>query len=249
MDLGTFNGTDWLLVGLSAVCIGMAKAGLGGLGMAAIVLMALVMPARESTGAILTMLITADIFAVVAFRRYVVWRVVWQLLPAAVLGIVTAFLLMPLIADEVFRPLLGWLLLALLGLMLIQRQRPGVSAWVEKNGFVVLVAGWLGGVTTMLANAAGPVMSIYLLACRLPKMEFVGTAAWFFFIVNLTKLPFSAAMGLVNPDSLLMTLAAAPLVIGGGFFGRWLLGRINQQMFESLILLFTVLAALRLIAG
>jgi uncharacterized membrane protein YfcA len=107
--------------------------------------------------------------------------------------------------------------------------------------------GWLGGSTTMLANAAGPVMTIYLLACRLPKMEFVGTGAWFFFVVNLTKVPFSVALGLITRDSLLLTLTLVPFVILGGFSGRWILQRINQRLFEALLIGFTVLAALRLV--
>ncbi|HEY8903240.1 MAG TPA: sulfite exporter TauE/SafE family protein, partial [Chthoniobacterales bacterium] len=109
------------------------------------------------------------------------------------------------------------------------------------------VAGCVGGVTTMLANAAGPIMSIYLLACRLPKMELVGTAAWFFFVVNLSKIPFSASLGLIDHESLWLTLILAPLVIVGAASGKWLLTRINQPLFEALLIVFSVLAAIRLL--
>lgn len=101
----------------------------------------------------------------------------------------------------------------------------------------------------MLANAAGPVMTIYLLACRLPKMAFVGTAAWFFLIVNLTKVPFSAGMGLITWDSVGVTLVLSPVVIGGGFAGRWVIGRINQRVFESLLFAFAAIAAVKLVWG
>lgn len=101
----------------------------------------------------------------------------------------------------------------------------------------------------MLANAAGPIMAIYLLACRLPKMELVGTGAWFFFVVNVTKVPFSAGLGLIDAQSLLLTLVLAPLVVCGAVFGKWLLVRINQRMFEALLIAFTVLAAVRLLLG
>jgi len=104
-------------------------------------------------------------------------------------------------------------------------------------------------VTTMLANAAGPIMAIYLLACRLPKMELVGTGAWFFFVVNVSKVPFSAGLGLIDGQSLLLTLVLAPLVAAGAFFGKWLLARINQALFEALLIAFTVLAAVRLLLG
>jgi uncharacterized membrane protein YfcA len=224
----------------------MAKSGFSGLGMVAVVLMALVMPARASTGALLTILLTADIYAVLAFRRHAVWPHVLRLLPAALVGIVSGYFLMPLVPDGAFRPFIGWLTLALLALMLLQRTTR-LADVAASHPAIALPMGWLGGATTMLANAAGPVMSIYLLACRLPKMEFVGTGAWFFFVVNLTKFPFSVALGLITRDSLLLTLTLAPLVLTGGITGRWLLTKINQRLFEALLITFTVIAALRLV--
>jgi uncharacterized membrane protein YfcA len=125
--------------------------------------------------------------------------------------------------------------------------RPSLANAVSGHPAVGWLAGWFGGVTTMVANAAGPIMSIYLLACRLPKMELVGTGAWFFFVVNVSKVPFSATMGLVNAHSLLLTLILAPVVVVGAFLGRWLLLRINQALFEALLIAFTCLAAVRLL--
>ncbi len=90
-------------------------------------------------------------------------------------------------------------------------------------------------------------MTIYLLACKLPKMEFVGTAAWFFLTVNLVKVPFSTSLGLINGSSLTLNLILAPLVIGGVFAGRWLIKKVNQQVFEWLMILFSLAGAIRLI--
>lgn len=237
--------SEWVLAVVAALCIGMSKTGLGGLGMVAIVIMAGILPARESTGMILTLLITADLFAVSVFRRHAQWAMIFRLLPAAVAGIVCGFLIMPLVPTKYFGPMIGWITLVLIGLMMIQRRRPGLAEIAAKYGAVA--AGWLGGVVTMLANAAVPVMSIYLLACRMPKMEFVGTAAWFFFVVNVIKVPFSASMGLIDADSLRITVALAPIVLVGGVAGRWLLGRMNQHVFEWLMIVFAVLGAARLV--
>lgn len=246
MDLSDLTASGWLIVALAALCVGMAKTGFNGLGMVAVVLMALVMPARQSTGALLTILITADIFAVLAFRRHAVWPHVLRLLPAAFAGIVSGYFLMPLVPEGAFRPFVGWLTLGMLALMLAHRCTR-LSEVAADHPALAIPAGWLGGAATMLANAAGPIMTIYLLACRLPKMEFVGTGAWFFFVVNLAKVPFSAAMGLIDGRSLLLTLALAPLVVAGAFLGKWLLARINQTLFEALLVAFTFLAALRLL--
>jgi uncharacterized protein len=246
MEFSNLSAGGWLVVVIAAVCVGMAKTGFGGLGMVAVLLMAVVMPARASTGALLTILITADVFAVIAFRRHAVWRHVLRLLPAAMVGIVTGYFLMPLVPDADFRPFIGWLTLGLLGCILLQRTTR-LALVAASHPALAIPAGWLGGVTTMLANAAGPVMTIYLLACRLPKMEFVGTGAWFFFVINLAKVPFSVALGLITPDSLWLTLAVLPAVVLGGFSGRWILQRINQKVFEWLLLAFTFAAALRLV--
>ncbi|HEY8901486.1 MAG TPA: sulfite exporter TauE/SafE family protein [Chthoniobacterales bacterium] len=249
MDLAHFTLTQWLLCAAVALSAGMAKTGFSGMGTVGLVLMALVMPARESTGALLTILIVADVVAVLAFSRHANWRVILRLLPTALLGIVVGWLIMPLVPETRFRPLLGGITLALIALLLVQRARPALATAASGHPTMAWLAGFTGGVTTMVANAAGPIMAIYLLACRLPKMELVGTSAWFFCVINLSKVPFSVALGLINGPSLLLTLALAPLVAAGAFFGKWLLARINQQLFEALLIAFTMLAAVRLLFG
>jgi uncharacterized protein len=247
MEVAHLTGAQWALCAAVALSAGMAKTGFSGMGTVALVLMALVLPARESTGALLTILIVADTYAVVAFHRHANWRVVLRLLPPAFVGIIAGWLLMPVIPDRLFRPVLGGITLALIALLLVQRTWPRLALAVSDRPAMGWIAGWVGGVTTMVANAAGPIMAIYLLACRLPKMELVGTGAWFFFVVNVSKVPFSAALGLINGQSLLLTAALAPLVAGGAFFGRWLLVRIDQALFEALLIAFTVIAAVRLL--
>lgn len=249
MHLVSLTPTQWLLCAVVAACAGMAKSGFSGLGTVGLVIMALVLPARESTGVLLTILIAADVFAVRAFHRHAEWRLIVRLLPPALVGILCGWWLMPRVPDAGFRPLLGGLILALTALLLVQRARPQIANAVAGHRGLAWGAGWMGGVTTMVANAAGPVMSLYLLACRLPKMAFVGTSAWFFFVINLSKVPFSIQLGLITRDSLLLTLALLPAVALGAFCGRWLLGRINQRLFEALLIAFTVLAALRLLLG
>jgi uncharacterized protein len=237
----------WVLAVLAAVCIGMAKAGFGGLGMLAILVMARVLPPRESTGAILPMLILADVFAISIYHQHARGGLVLKMIPPALIGIICGWLLMPRIPSQSFGPLIGWLTLALIALVLVQKLVPRLINLAVEHPGIAWPFGWLAGSTTMLANAAGPVMTIYLLACRLPKFEFVGTAAWFFFAVNLLKVPFSASLGLINGTSLLLNLLLAPGVVTGIFAGRWLLGMINQSLFEWLMIVFSLVGALRLI--
>jgi uncharacterized membrane protein YfcA len=244
-DLATH---EWIFAILSAACVGLSKSGFGAMAIPGILLMTRVMPARESTGVILPMLILADCFAVQAFRRFTVWRLLLKILPAAVLGVVFGWWLMPRIPAGFFTPVIGWIILALLGLTIIQKCSNRLQETAAEHPAVAWPLGLLAGISTMLANAAGPAMTVYLLASRLPKYEFVGTAAWFFFLINLIKVPFSASLGLINPQTLLFNLALAPAVLAGLFTGKFLLGKINQTVFEWLLIGLSLLGALRLIS-
>lgn len=237
---------QWLIAIIAAAFIGFGKAGFGGMGMVAVLLMTQVLPPRESTGAVLPMLILADVFAVVIYHSHAHGRLILRMLPPALIGIVCGWLLIPKIPPGSFGPLIGWITLALIVIILIQKFTPLLKMAAEHPG-IAWPFGWLAGSTTMIANAAGPVMTIYLLACRLPKMEFVGTAAWFFFVINLLKVPFSVQLGLINFSSLTLNLWLAPAVVAGIFGGRWLLGKTNQVLFEWLMIIFSALGALKLL--
>lgn len=243
-DLAT---DQWLFAILSAACVGISKSGFGAMAIPGILLMTQVMPARESTGIILPMLILADIFAVQAFRKFTVWGLLLKFLPAAVVGVVLGWWLMPRIPVAFFTPLIGWIILGLLLLTILQKTSSKLQDIAAGHPAIAWPLGLLAGISTMLANAAGPAMTVYLLAARLPKYEFVGTAAWFFFFINLIKLPFSISLGLITPNTLLFNLVLAPAVLVGLFSGKFLLGKINQTHFEWLLIALSLLGALRLI--
>ena len=107
--------------------------------------------------------------------------------------------------------------------------------------------GFLAGVTTMLANAAGPIMAIYLLAMRLDKKEFLGTIAWYFFIVNLVKVPFMVNVGIMNSQTLLTNLALLPGIIVGGVLGIGLAERIPTKTFNRVMSVLAAVVAILLI--
>jgi len=139
------------------------------------------------------------------------------------------------------------MILLLIALTIFQKLSNLLPATAAGHPSIAWPVGWIAGVTTMLANAAGAVMTIYLLACRLPKYEFVGTAAWFFFIVNVIKVPFSVSLGLINAHSLLLNLLLVPGIVAGVAAGRFFLGRINQQAFERLMIALSLADGLKLV--
>lgn len=244
---------QWWLAGCGAFLIGLSKTGIVGISIFSVGMFALVFPARQSVGVVLPILITADIVAVAAYRRHAVWAHLWRLFPWAALGIILGYVAMGRINDQQVARLIGAILVVLTALQ-IWRRRSTAAAGAEPESvpsslWFVASVGILAGFTTMVANAAGPIMILYLLAMRLPKMEFIGTGAWYFLILNVFKVPFSWNLGIINDASFLLNLKLAPFAIGGALFGRRVLQHLNQTLFERLALVFTAAAAIRLLTS
>ena len=247
----SLTGGQWALVCLGAFLIGFSKTGIAGLGILAIAIFASVLPARASVGAVLIALLAADVVAVSAYRRDASWQHLLRLFPWAALGVVIGALAIGRIPDAGVRRMIGGILLVLIVFYLLRqyasRDVEGELIPFTRHPWLIGVTGVLAGFTTMVANASGPIMVLYLLALRLPKVAFIGTAAWFFLFLNLFKLPFSAGLGLINANSLTVGLRLVPFAVAGALLGKPLLRHVNQKLFEQLALGLTILAALRLL--
>jgi len=238
---------DWTLAALAALAVGLSKSGFAGTGLVTVLLMAEVFPARESTGLVLPMLIMADMVAVAIYRRHADWKTILRVLPPAVVGIVLGFFLFGTIPEVLFRRVLGWMVLALAAVQIIRLWRGALFESLPHTKRFAWFMGTLTGVTTMLANAAGPVASLYLVAQGFKKMAFVGTTAWLFCMINLIKLPFSAGLGMISASSLKINLILAPVILLGLWIGTKLLAVVSQSVFDALVLVFAIIASLRLI--
>lgn len=220
---------------------GVAKTGVPGLGILMVPLMVIAAgDARQSAGWLLPMLCTADLFAVFYWRRHAQIPQLLKLAPWALAGMAggAAALALP---ESVLRPLVGGIIFVMLGVYLWRRRRGSG----EPAAHPVLY-GAVAGFSTTVANAAGPVMNLYLLSMRLPKEQFLGTGAWFFFLINLSKLPIYAAHGLITPHSLAIDALALPAVVAGALTGRQLVKHIPMKVFEAVVLSLTVLATMAL---
>jgi uncharacterized membrane protein YfcA len=245
--LPPFSPQEWLLAALAAFCIGFSKSGFSGVGLLTVVIMARLFPPRESTGVLLPLLIVGDICSVLVFHQHALWPQIGRMLPPTLVGVVAGFLFMLFVPAGAFGPLIGWIVLCLALLQGFRKVRPKLFTRVpHTRGFAYTMGAWTG-ITTMLANAAGPVMTLYFLAINLPKYAFVGTSAWFFLLVNVFKVPFSAGLGLITSGSLLFNIVLIPCVAVGIFAGRALIRIIPQNVFEWILLLFAAAAAFRLI--
>jgi len=243
---------QWTLLSAGAFVTGLSKTGIAGLGVLAVALFANALPARESTGALLPLLLCGDVFGVALFRKHASWPHLWRLFPWVVAGIVLGYLALGRFSNTVVQRLIGGILLAMVGLHLWrQNQAEGRNGanfdQLPHTWWFSAITGLLAGFTTMVANAAGPVMILYLLAIGLPKLAFIGTSAWFYMCVNAFKVPFSVNLGLITGQSLLMDAFLAVALLPGALLGPVILKRLNQRMFERMALVLTLIATAKLL--
>lgn len=243
------TGIGWTLLAAAALVVGLSKTAVPGAGTIAVAVFAAVLPAKQSTGTILVLLIVADVFAVVMYRRHANVQALVRLVPAVLAGVLLGVVFLWFADDLWVKRLIGVILLAVIALTLWRRRAPVDGAPTRPRTLVAATYGTLGGFTTMVANAAGPVMSMYFLAARFPVKEFLGTAAWFFAIINVAKLPFSVGLGLLTVPGLLVDAVLVPAVVAGALGGRWLAGRLDQRLFERLVVVFTVIGAVYLLVS
>jgi len=239
---------QWALLALGAFLSGLSKTGIAGAAVLTVALFANTLPARESTGALLPLLLCGDVFGVAFFRKHASWPHLWRLCPWVALGVAGGYLALDRISNLQVQRLIGAILFIIVSLSLWRQWRSEqANSLVPHTWWFAAITGLLAGFTTMVANAAGPVMILYFLAIGLPKLAFVGTGAWFFMLVNAFKVPFSVHLGLITTHSLLIdTLLLIPL-IPGALLGPIILKRINQKNFELMVLILTAIATVRLI--
>lgn len=247
MLLEQFHPGRFALAALAAVLIGVAKTGVPGFGILAVPLMVLAVgDARHAAGWLLPLLCVADLAAIAAYRRHAHGRRLIGLAPWVLAGMGVGALTLAA-PERSLRLLVAAIVILMIGVRWLRGRQPAGSdaapppaadRWYQAAGY-----GVSAGFATTVANAAGPVMNLYLLARRLPKHEFVATGAWFFFAVNLAKLPIYAGHALIDRRSLTYDLALVPSVLVGAFMGRVVLARLPQATFDKLVMALTVGAA------
>lgn len=242
----TFSSWDWVLAIVAALLIGISKTGIGGLGMLSVVMFAQIMPARQATGIVLPLLCFGDLVAVSYYRQHAKWTHVWRLLPWTAAGVVAGYFTLGRVNDREAQRMIGGIVLSLVVLH-VARKRGAAGHETEHGAWFAPTIGILAGFTTLVANAAGPLMAIYLLASRLPKMDYVGTGAVFFLVMNLFKVPFMMNLGLINADSFKLNLALALPVFAGALVGRKILMKIDQKAFENVVLFLGAAAGAKLL--
>ncbi|MFD5625916.1 sulfite exporter TauE/SafE family protein [Streptomyces sp. NPDC127072] len=252
MTLWHISVWEFAALAAAALLVGFSKTAVSGANTVSLAIFAAVLPARASTGVLLPILIVGDVLAVLTYRRHAHWPTLWRLFPAVAAGVVLGTLFLVWADDQVVRTSIGAILLLMAAVTLWRRRSAGKddepdSVATRTGRIKARSYGVLGGFTTMVANAGGPVMSMYLLSAGFRKLGFLGTSAFFFLIVNVSKVPFSVGLGLIDGNSLLLDAALAAFVLPGAVLGKWAVNRINQRLFERLVIAATIVGGAQLL--
>ena len=241
---GVTPAIGWTVLAVGAMLFGLTKTGIPGISILAVVLMASVMDPKQSVGLVLPLLITGDIFTVIYYRRHAVWRHLLRLMPSALVGIGIGFALLGQLEGADLGPIVGGIVLLLaveLGRSLRQSER------IPSHWSVAAGIGLLAGITTMFANAAGPLLVIYFTAMRFDKHKFIGTAAWYFLTLNCIKVPLFWHHDMITAESLRTDLCLVPAVLTGAVLGVVVLKRIPQRAFVVVVKVLAAAGATKLI--
>ncbi|MBD0831449.1 sulfite exporter TauE/SafE family protein [Aestuariibaculum sediminum] len=232
------SGIQWIAIGFAAFVLGLSKSGIKGIGIIIILILAFVFGEKASTGILLPMLIAADVFAVSYYNKHAQWSYIKKLMPAMVVGVLVGVWVGNDISEALFKRIMAIIIIGSVCVMFYTERKQNTV--VPNNVWFASSMGFLAGFSTMIGNLAGPIANIYFLATRLPKNEFIGTAAWLFFIINVFKLPFHFFVWhTVTVDTLVLNSVLIPFVVLGFFLGAYVVKLISNVNYRRFILIVT----------
>ena len=239
----------WTLYFICAILIGMSKTGIQNIGTLAVPLFAILFGAKYSTGIVLILLCFADLVAVIYYWKAFLWSEIKKLLPLALIGLIAGLLLGNAIDDKTFKVVIGSCIIIGMGIMIwMERTSQERQNALVNNKWYSPIFGFILGFSTMIGNAAGPALSVYMLSKRLNKITFAATSAWFIMILNFTKIPLQIFVwGNLSWSGIYLNLLAIPFILLGGFMGIKIIKVLPEQQFRYLIMTLVVISAVLLI--
>lgn len=239
----SLTAVDWMLIVFCAMLIGMSKTGVPGVSMIVVPTLALIFGGKQSTGILLPILIMADVFAVIYYHRDAKWKHLLRALPWAFAGLFIALWIGNLVNDEQFKRIIAITVFVSIALM-IWKDYFYKKEFTPDRWWFAAMMGIVGGFATMIGNVAGPIFAIYLLAMHLNKKSFIGTTAWFFFIINLSKFPLQALVWKnITLQTLMVDILVLPAIAFGALAGIFIVKRIPEKAYKWFVIVITVLSA------
>lgn len=239
--------TTWILALIGAFSLGVSKTGFPGMALINVIIMAELFGAKASVGMVLPLLIVCDLTVYPLFRKHASWKQVAPMIPPAVCGVLIGWLMLGQFSDEAAKKTIGLIILFMLGFQIIRAMRSEFLSNLPDSNYFRHGTGLTIGVSTTLANAAGPIYSIYALVHKMEKNDFLGIGARFFLFLNIFKAPFLGQLDLINIESLKIDLMLLPGIFAGILLGRHLIKLVPQRVFEILLYLFSFIAGFRML--
>jgi uncharacterized membrane protein YfcA len=234
------------VVGVCVFLYGFSKTAMPVAGVLAGPLLAAALGPTVATGFMVPLLILGDLFALARYRQHADWSLIRRIIPGVLLGFLLTGVLFVALSLSALSRVIGVLILVSVGLEVWRRRHP-VEPPERPHPAAALFFGSLAGMTTMAANAGGTAMTLYLINMRVSMLAFMGTSAWFFFVLNVLKVPIVGSLGFITADSLLAGLWFAPLIAIGAFVGIWAFRRMDERLFTGIALTLSALASIWLI--
>lgn len=225
-----------------AFIIGLSKAGLKGIDLMNVTIMAIVFGGKASTGVVLPLLCAADVMAVIYYHRHAEWPQFWKLIPWMIIGILIGVYIGKDLDEIIFRRIMAALIILTVVVMIVLEFRK--NARIPDNRLFASMLGTVSGFATMLGNLAGAFSNIYFLAMRMAKNSFIGTAAWVFLVINFFKLPFQVIYWRNITFSTLKTdLVLLPALVVGFWAGITIVAKIKDNSYRKIVIVLTLIGA------
>lgn len=235
------------VVGSAVFLYGFSKTAMPVAGVLAGPVLVAALGATAASGFIMPLLILGDFFALARYRQHANWPLMLRLVPGVLVGVALTAVLFRFVDTRTLGRVVGALILASLLLEVWRRRHPVDAGDGPPNRLAVGFFGTLAGMTTMAANAGGTAMTLYLINVRVSMLAFMGTFAWFFFILNAIKVPILVGLGFLNAETLVADLWFVPVVVAGALLGYGIFARMNEKVFTNIALALSAVAAAYLI--
>jgi len=235
-EIMSYAPGQWAALAAAAVLIGLTKAGLEGGALIAVPLLAAVFGARASSGLLLGILMSADLVAVWSYRREPSLAHLKRMVPWAALGVLAGALIGGLLPERGFKSTMAVLILVSAVIMAFREFSPARER-APDHWLVNVLLGVAAGFASMVGNVAGAIMGLYLLSSGLGKGGIIGTSVWFFFIINLIKLPFHVfSWHTATLGTLLIGVVLLPVTVLSALFGVRLVRRIPEKPYRVFLI-------------
>jgi len=216
----------WVLAFSSAFIIGVSKSGIKGIAIIIVTLMALAFGAKEN--------------------RHTQWKYILRFLPWMMFGVLIGVAIGKDLDENTFKTGMAFVIIGSVLMMYWWDRKKSKN--VPKHWAFAGSMGIMAGITTMIGNLAGAFSNIFFLAMRLPKNEFIGTAAWLFFIINIFKLPFHIFVWeTITVESVVLNIKLIPGILIGLLTGIQLVKYIKDDFYRKMILVLTAFGAIMIL--